>query len=99
MDLALSEEQEMLRKMARDFLTDKFPKTVVKEVEESELGYSPEIWREMAELGWMGLVFPEKYGGADMGFLDLAVLLRRYGEGLSSWSLLLYGRSRWFDYP
>ena len=80
MDLALSEEQEMLKKMARDFLTDKFPKTVVKQIEESEPGYSPEIWQEMAELGWMGLVFPEKYGGADMSFLDLAVLLEEMGR-------------------
>jgi len=80
MDLALSEEQEMLKKMARDFLTDKFPKTVVKEIEESELGYSPELWREMAELGWMGLALPEKYGGGDMSFLDLAVLLEEMGR-------------------
>jgi len=79
-DLALSEEQEMLRTMARDFLTDKLPKTVVKEIEESEAGYSPELWRDMAELGWMGLVFPEKYGGADMSFLDLAVLLEEMGR-------------------
>jgi len=80
MDLALSEEQEMLKKMARDFLTEKFPKTVVKQIEESELGYSPQIWKEMAELGWMGLVFPEKYGGTDMSFLDLAVLLEEMGQ-------------------
>jgi alkylation response protein AidB-like acyl-CoA dehydrogenase len=80
MDLAFSEEQEMLKKMARDFLTDKFPKTAVKEIEESELGYSPEIWKEMAELGWMGLVFPEKYGGAEMTFLDLAMLLEEMGR-------------------
>jgi alkylation response protein AidB-like acyl-CoA dehydrogenase len=80
MDLALSEEQEMLKNMARDFLTDKFPKTVVKEIEEGEPGYSPEIWREMAELGWMGLVFPEEYGGAGMTFLDLAVLLEEMGR-------------------
>jgi len=80
MDLAFSEEQEMLKKMARDFLTDKFPKTAVKEIEESELGYSPEIWKEMAELGWMGLVFPEEYGGAEMTFLDLAMLLEEMGR-------------------
>ncbi len=80
MDLALSEEQEMLKKMARDFLTDKLPKAVVKEIEESELGYSPELWREMAEVGWVGLVFPEKYGGGEMGFLDLAVLLEEMGK-------------------
>jgi len=80
MDLALSEEQEMVKKMARDFLTDKFPKTVVKEIEESELGYSPELWKEMAGLGWMGLALPEKYGGGDMSFLDLAVLLEEMGR-------------------
>ena len=80
MDLALSEEQEMLKKMARDFLTDKSPKTVVKEIGKSESGYSPELWREMAELGWMGLVFPEKYGGGEMSFLDLAVLLEEMGR-------------------
>jgi len=80
MDLALSEEQEMLKTMARDFLTDKLPKTVVKEIEESEPGYSPELWKEMAGLGWMGLAFPEKYGGSDMNFLDLAVLLEEMGK-------------------
>jgi len=80
MNLALSEEQEMLKKMARDFLTDKFPKTVVKEIEQSEAGYSPELWEEMAGLGWMGLAFPEKYGGSGMSFLDLAVLLEEMGR-------------------
>jgi alkylation response protein AidB-like acyl-CoA dehydrogenase len=70
----------MLREAARDFLTKKFPKKVVREFEESETGYSPEIWKEMAELGWTGLVFPEKYGGAGMTFLDLAVLLEEMGR-------------------
>ncbi|GAG01042.1 unnamed protein product, partial [marine sediment metagenome] len=80
MDLALSEEQEMLKKMAHDFLTDKLPKTVVTEIEESELGYSPELWQEMVELGWVELVFPEKYSGGGMSFLDLAVLLEEMGR-------------------
>lgn len=80
MNLSLSEEQEMIKTSARDFLTDKLPKTAVKEMEESEHGYSPELWQEMAELGWMGLAFPEKYGGADMGFLDLAILLEETGR-------------------
>jgi len=80
MKLTLSEEQEMLKKMARDFLTDKCPKSVVKEIEESEKGYSPELWQEMAGLGWMGLVFPEKYGGSGMSFLDLSVLMEEIGR-------------------
>jgi len=80
MDFALSEEQEMLRKMARDFLTEKCPKAWVREMENDEKGYSPELWQEMAELGWMGLVFPEEYGGSDMSFLDLVVLLEEMGR-------------------
>ena len=80
MNIALSEEQEMLKKAARDFLADKCPKTLVKKIEQSEKGYSPELWQEMAELGWMGLVFPEKYGGSEMSFLDLSVLLEEMGR-------------------
>ncbi len=80
MNLALTEEQEMLKSMARDFLTDKFPKAMVKEIEESEPGYSPEIWKEMAGLGWMGLALPEEYGGGGMSFLDLAILLEEMGR-------------------
>ncbi len=80
MNLALSEEQEMLKQAVRDFLAEKCPKTAVKEMEESKEGYSPKLWREMAELGWMGLAFPEEHGGAGMSFLDLAVLLEEMGR-------------------
>ncbi len=80
MDYALSEEQEMLKKAARDFLTDKCTKAVVRAMEQDEKGYPPELWQEMAELGWMGLVLPEKYGGSGMGFIDLAVLLEEAGR-------------------
>ena len=80
MNFTFAEEQEMLKKMARDFLTDKCPKTMVKQIQESEKGYSPELWQEMAGLGWMGLVLPEKYGGTEMSFLDLAVLLEEMGR-------------------
>jgi alkylation response protein AidB-like acyl-CoA dehydrogenase len=80
MKFTLTEEQEMLRKTARDYLGDKCPKKLVREMEESEMGYSPELWQDMAELGWMGLVFPGKYGGGDMSFVDLAVLLEEMGR-------------------
>jgi len=80
MDFTFSEEQEMLKKMARDFLTDKCSTELIREMEADERGYSPELWQEMAGLGWMGLVFPEKYGGSNMAFLDLAVLLEEMGR-------------------
>ena len=82
MDLDLSEEQEMLRTMARDFLTKECPKTLVRELEENEKGYSPELWSKMAELGWMGLVLPEEYGGMGMNFMDLIILLQEMGRNI-----------------
>jgi alkylation response protein AidB-like acyl-CoA dehydrogenase len=81
-DPRLSEEEEMLKKSARDFLTDKCPKTLVREMEKDEKGYSPQLWKEIADLGWLGLIFPEKYGGGDMSFLDLAILLEEMGRVL-----------------
>ena len=80
MDVRLSEEQEMLKKAARDFLTEKCPKTLAREMEKDEKGYSPQMWQEIADLGWLGLIFPEKYGGAGMSFLDLSVLLEEMGR-------------------
>ena len=82
MDFALSEEQEMLRKSARDFLTKECPKTLVREMEADEKGYSPKLWKGMADLGWMGLVFPEQYGGSGLTILDLSVLIEELGRAL-----------------
>lgn len=80
MDFGLTEMQEMLKKAARDFLTNECPKTVVREMAEDERGYLPEMWSKMAGLGWMSLVFPEQYGGSDGSFIDLAVLLDEMGR-------------------
>jgi alkylation response protein AidB-like acyl-CoA dehydrogenase len=80
MDPRLSEEQEILQKSAHDFLTEKCPKSLVRELEKDKKGYSPQLWKEVADLGWIGLAFPEKYGGSGMSFLDLAILLEEMGK-------------------
>ena len=80
MDFTLSEEQAMVRKSARDFLTDKCPKSYVRQMAADEKGYSPVLWQEMAELGWLGLAIPDLYGGFGMEFIDLAVLLEEMGR-------------------
>lgn len=82
MDLGLSEEQEMLKTSARDFLQKECPKQLVRQLDESEEGYSPELWRKMAGLGWIGLPFPEEYGGGGGSFLDLVVLLETMGYNI-----------------
>lgn len=82
MDFGFSEEQEMLRTLARDFLTTECPKAKVRELLEDEKGYDPEMWRNMAELGWMGLVFPEEFGGTDASLMELAVLMEEMGRNI-----------------
>src|SRR4030042_7111718 len=80
MNLDLTEEQQMLKTSARDFFDKEFPKTLVKQMEESPSGHNPELWKKMAELGWIGLVIPEEYGGSGFAFMDLIVLMEEMGR-------------------
>jgi len=83
MDFGFSEQQEMLRTMARDFLTKECTKAKVRELDKDKLGYSPQMWKNMANLGWQGLVFPEKYGGTEASFVDLVVILEEMGRNIT----------------
>jgi alkylation response protein AidB-like acyl-CoA dehydrogenase len=82
MDLGLSEEQELLKNFARDFLEKECPENVVREMEDDEKGYSPQLWKGMADQGWCGLIIPPEQGGSGMGFLDLVVLTEEFGRAL-----------------
>ena len=82
MDLALNESQEMLRRTAREFLEANCPTTLVRELEASGEGYSPELWRRMAELGWLGLSLPAEYGGEGGDAVDQLVLSEEMGRAL-----------------
>jgi alkylation response protein AidB-like acyl-CoA dehydrogenase len=80
MDLDLTEDQKMLRTMVRDLLEKECPKSLVREMEEDKKGHPVGLWSQMAELGLLGLPFPEKYGGGGGSFLDLAILLEEAGR-------------------
>jgi alkylation response protein AidB-like acyl-CoA dehydrogenase len=82
MDFGFSDEQDMLRQTARAFLQENCPTTFVRQMMEDEQGYSPVLWKKMAELGWLGLAFPEVYGGQGLGFVDLTVILEEMGAAL-----------------
>jgi alkylation response protein AidB-like acyl-CoA dehydrogenase len=82
MGLNFTEEQEMLKASARDFLEKEYTESVVRETEASDLGYSPDLWRKIADLGWLGLVYPEQYGGTGMNVVDLAVLCEEFGRAM-----------------
>ena len=80
MDLGLNEAQQMLKTTAQDFLSAECPDTYVREMEEDERGYTPELWTKIAEQGLLGLIIPEQYGGVELEFQDLVVLLEEMGR-------------------
>ena len=90
MDFSFSEEQSMLRSQAKQFLADRLPPekvvelaTWIDETDEPELEILDRVaWKEIAELGWIGLSAPEDAGGSGMSFLDEAVLFEELGYAL-----------------
>ncbi len=80
MNFGFTEEQELLRRTAREYLQKECPSPVVRELMEDPLGYRPEMWQQMAEMGWLGLLIPEEYGGAGLDFVDLVVILEEMGR-------------------
>ena len=88
MEFGLKEEQEMLKTMARDFLANECPKTVVRELMETDTGFSSELWKKMADNGFLGLVFPEEYGGGGMNFRDMTILCEEIGRAVGPSSLI-----------
>ena len=75
MNFGFTDEQELLRAEVRKFLDQNCPTDDVRKLMETEPGYSRELWKQLAELGWLGLTIPEAHGGAALGFVDLMVLL------------------------
>lgn len=80
MDFAFSEDQELLRQEVRKFLEGRSPLPEVRKAMETPDGYSKEIWKQLGELGFLGLIIPSEYGGADLGWVDLVVLLEETGR-------------------
>jgi len=90
MALVLNEEQRLLQETARDFLASKSPVSALRSLRDSrdDLGYSSQLWQEMAELGWASIILPEQYGGLDFGFLGLGAVVEETGRTLAASPLL-----------
>ncbi len=83
MNFAFTEEQEQLRQFVRSFLEDKSSEAAVREQMETENGFDPAVWSQMAEqLGLQSLIIPEEYGGQGFGFVELGVVLEEMGRAL-----------------
>ena len=83
MNLDFSEEQKLLKQTARDYLDEHAPLTVCREVLESDQPYARELWKGAADMGWLGAIIPEEYGGAGFGHLELAVIAEEIGRALA----------------
>ena len=88
MDFGLTEIQELLASSARDFLADRVPLDLARNAASGDSGFDESYWREVAQLGWTGLLVPEDYGGAGLGLPELGVLLEEHGAALAPGPLI-----------
>ena len=81
MDLSLNEEQQILKKTAADFMKQECPKQVLMDLDGADTESARELWRKVANLGWLGMPIPTEYGGGGSSFLDAAVVFEELGKG------------------
>ncbi len=82
MHFGFTEEQKQLRQSVRRFLEQRCPIKEVRRLKDTLAGYSEELWQEMARAGWLGVTVPEQYGGLELSWLDLVVIIEEMGRGL-----------------
>ena len=83
MDILPSEEEQMLKNVAREILETEISTAMVREMELDDLGYPPSLWKQMADLGWLGLALPEQYGGQGLPLTYLGLILQEAGRVLA----------------
>ncbi len=79
LDLGLTESEEMLRKTALDFIQRDAPKDVIQTLQETDTGYTDEVWQKIVEMGWLGVIIPEEYGGTGNELTSAGVLFEALG--------------------
>ncbi|HEY8206282.1 MAG TPA: acyl-CoA dehydrogenase family protein [Myxococcaceae bacterium] len=82
MNFDLDQDQELLSSTAASFVKRASPPSRVRKLREDPLGYSPDLWRQMAEMGWLGMLFPESAGGLGRSFVDVSLVLEHLGASL-----------------
>jgi alkylation response protein AidB-like acyl-CoA dehydrogenase len=82
MNFGFNDEQELLRSTARKFFENECGSDTVRRLMETPEGISPELWKKLAEQGWLGLVYPEAYDGMGLGLVDLVVLMEEMGRAV-----------------
>lgn len=81
-DIEFSDEQQQLLEIAENFCASKSPVSEVRAQLETEDGYDAAVWKEMADLGWLGIAIPEEYGGSGLGMGEVVVIQEPLGRNL-----------------
>ena len=84
MDLAFTEEQELLRDTIRSLLQKYSSPEIVRELEDTEPGYRADLWEELSRQGLLGLTIPEEDGGSGMTALEQVILYEEFGRALTA---------------
>lgn len=85
MTFTLSEEQQLLKDSARDFFREQAPVTRLRKQRDAKKnGRDPDLWRDIAAMGWAGIIIPEEFGGAGLGYVGLGVVLEQGGRTLAA---------------
>ena len=86
MTLLLNDEQKMLKAAARDFFSARLPVAALRRLRDADdaNGFDRAAWREMADLGWAGVLVPEAWGGSDFGYTGLGQVLEEAGRTLAA---------------
>ncbi len=82
MDFELSEDQKLLTDTVQSFVKKDSPVERMRKLRDDEAGWEKRVWKQMGELGWLGVMFPESVGGAEMTFLDAGLILEQLGTTL-----------------
>ena len=90
MALVLTEEQELLKQTAREFIREKSPVSELRRLRDSgdATGFDAPLWKEMCELGWASVIYPEDFGGMDLGYMELGQIFEECGRSLVAHPLL-----------
>jgi alkylation response protein AidB-like acyl-CoA dehydrogenase len=83
MNFEFSEDQKFVQQTAREYLAEHAPLAVCRGVLESDRPYDPDLWKGVAEMGWLGAAIPEEYGGAGLGRLELVLIAEEIGRALA----------------
>jgi alkylation response protein AidB-like acyl-CoA dehydrogenase len=81
LDLGLSENEEMLKRTALEFMRRDATSDVIQDLQNTDTGCTAEVWQKMAGLGWTGIIIPEEYGGTGSPLTSAGVLLEVLGTG------------------